>query len=83
VLERLFASTMAVLIGMTRSDRHQRRETEPSSEHDPPKQDLTFPKRESTILSDPRNLESLFCLSFSRRGLRDLPVFVSQTGGIK
>jgi Flp pilus assembly pilin Flp len=28
-------------------------------------------------------LASLFCLSFSRRGLRDLPVFVSQTGGIK
>jgi Flp pilus assembly pilin Flp len=28
-------------------------------------------------------LASLFCLSFSRRGLRDLPVFVSQTGGIQ
>ena len=39
-------------------------ENEPSSEHDPPKEELTFPKRESTILLDPRSLESLFCFSF-------------------
>jgi Flp pilus assembly pilin Flp len=63
------------LIGTSRSERDER-EASPSSEHDPLKQGLTFPKRESTILLDPRRLESLFCLSFSRRGLRDLSWFL-------
>ena len=43
-----------------RSYRHQR-ETEPSSEPRFAKTGLTSLKRESTILLDPRSLESLFC----------------------
>jgi hypothetical protein len=80
---RLISSTIpGNLLGTSRSDRGER-EASPSSEHDPPKQGLTFPKGESTILLDPTRLESLSCLSFSRRGLRATsPGFCVPNGGI-
>ena len=74
---RLISSTIpGNLLGTSRSDRDER-EDSPSSERDPLKQGLTFPKRESTILLDPRRLESLFCVSLSRVAVcRDLSWFL-------